>query len=200
MKKITLITLLLVSIIFAGCSPGASSTTAPVVQTFTIDGKTFNVIQQADAITELRKTNLMIGNVSYTRSSVSLVGLYGKSETGTISFDLYYKTGQTIAGTYTIHDQEAVNAPSFDVFLSPLQRGCSGWTTSTGISAVGGTGFLVSANNPKNASVVITANTATNYTIYFTGNFGERNVSNGAFIRNVPVFVNVTGDVMVQSY
>jgi hypothetical protein len=164
----------------------------PAAQTFMFDDNNYSLLA-FQSITEVKMENaLTAGGNSYDRSSINVIGMIGFTETATVGFDLYYRHGLSIAGTYTIYD-DVDGEDTFDDFIAPIERSCLGWlTTGVVFHNNSGTDFF-RANNPS-GTVTITANSANNYTIQYSGNF--KNYDDDInFVRNVPVSVNVTGDV-----
>lgn len=162
-------------------------------QTFNLDNHTFSLLGN-QGINELVMTNVYtINNISYNRSTLTLTGMNGFTESAIVSFDLYYKAGMSIAGTYTIYADE--DESFFDDFLAPLDRGCLGWLTS-GVIFPFATGQQIRSNNPT-GTVKIIVNSPTNYTIQYTGNF---RIYNDDFTvnRNVPSVINCTGNVVIN--
>lgn len=167
----------------------------PVVQqSFSFDGQTYNLLG-AQGITEAKMENVMdIDGVQYDRSTISLIGLQGFVKTATMSFDVYYKHGMTVAGTYNIFDD--IDESSFDTYLGARDRACLGWV-SQAAAFDNMSGVDTSANNPS-GTVTIVTNSPTNYTVQYTGNFKVYD-DGFTFVRNAPTVVNVTGAVYIQS-
>ncbi len=194
MKKLFFLPILLLILTACGGSDDDNNTPPVVPQSFSYDGQTYNLLG-TQGITEIRLTNVFdIGGTMYDRSTISVIGLQGFTRTGTVSFDLYYKHGMSVAGTYNIFT-ESDSETDFAEFLSPLDRGCMGWI-SMASSFNNASGVDVSSNNPS-GTVKIIANSPTNYTIQFNGNF--KVYEDGfTFVRNAPAVVNVTGNVFIQ--
>jgi len=74
----------------------------------------------------------------------------------------------TIAETYSIYDTDD-STLGFEDFVTPLDRGCIGWTSMGSVFLTSGANG-VNANNPS-GTVTVTVNSANNYTIRFAGNF-----------------------------
>jgi hypothetical protein len=193
MKKLLLIPVLFLFLISCGNSDDDNNTPPVVPQSFNFDGQTYNLLG-TQGITEGRMTNVFdIDGTLYDRSTISVIGLQGFTNSGTVSFDLYYKHGMSVAGTYNIFT-ESDSETDFAEFIQPLDRGCMGWISmATSFTSGGGN---VSANNPG-GTVKVIANSPTNYTIQFNGNF--KVYEDGfTFVRNAPAVVNVTGNVFIQ--
>lgn len=181
-------------LMLTGCGGSDDAPTPPATQSFTLDNSTYSLLG-TQGITEGRMQHVFdIGGTFYNRSTISVIGLIGFSRTATVSFDLYYKDGMSVGGTYTIY-QEDDSMTSFEDFMSPLDRGCMGWTTA-GVAFNLSDSTQFSANNPS-GTVKIIVNSPTNYTIQYTGNF--RVYDDGfTFVRNAPTTVNVTGTVEIH--
>ena len=193
MKKLFLLAALFV---FASCSNDDDNPAyvPPTAQSFPLDDGNYSLLA-FQSITEVKLENALTSGVnSYDRSTITIIGMYGFTETATISFDLYYKNGQSVAGTYPIFDD--VEGDFFEEFIGPLQRGCLGWTT-LGVVFEGNSGAEPFRSNNPSGTVTITANSANNYTIQYNGNFKLYD-NTLDFVRNVPCSVNVTGDVIIN--
>lgn len=165
----------------------------PTSPSFSLDNSVFSLLP-AQGITEIKSDAVFtINNVTYNRSTISIIGLNGFTTTATISFDLYYKNGMSVAGTYSIFDEDS--SANFEDFISPLDRACMGWTSLGVIFPFSGAN-QVSCNNPT-GTVKIIANSSTNYTIQYTGNFRIYN-SDFVITRNVPSTINITGNVEIN--
>ena len=189
MKKILLF---FSAIAIVSCSSDDDSSTENNSTSFRYDGTAFQ-LQPSMGISEIIMPRVTESNGQfYDRSTISLTGLNGMTSTATVSFDLYYKTGTSVGGTYIIHDTEVSNAIDFDEFLAIDGRASLGWT-SAGVIFSMGSGSMTSGNNPT-GSVQIIVNSPTNYTVKYIGNFREYN---GDFevVRNLPAEINVTGDI-----
>lgn len=190
-KMITLAAALLFAL--AGCSSDDSEdpVPTPAAQSFSFDNNNYTLLS-AQAISELKFENVFeAGGVQYDRSGITIIGMNGFTATSTVGFDLYYKHGQSVAGTYQIFNEEQ-NMDFFEDFVAPLDRGCMGWT-SLGTMFNMSTSFEVDSNDPV-GTVKIIANSANNYTIQFEGNYRVYN-DDFVVVRNVPASINVTGEV-----
>ena len=126
-----------------------------------------------------------LNGYSYNRNTITITGLNGFT-VAALSFDLYVRAGQAIAGTFPIYDSQSDDTSSFDEYLTPLDRACLGWTSSAS------TGQF-SCNNPL-GSIKIIENNAQNYTIQFSNNFRTYN-SDFIVQSNIPAVINITGNV-----
>lgn len=173
------------------CNSSDDAPPVPPVPSFSFDSQTYSVLP-TEGINEMQLNNFSVFNdIPYNRSQISIIGMVGFSQTASIAFDLYYREGTSIAGTYTIDDNED---GSFEDFLAPLDRGCMGWTSMGGTFGLSGEG--ISSNNPQ-GTVTITVNSPNNYTIHYVGNF--RIYEDFAIVRNVPCLMDVTGTVVQQN-
>ncbi|MFT3793200.1 hypothetical protein [Flavobacterium sp.] len=197
MKKL----LLLVAGLFlflTGCgSDDDNSTDMPqsVPQNFSLDNNNYSLLA-FQGITEAKMEGVYTFNgIAYTRSQVTLIGMIGFTTTATVSFDLYYKSNMSIAGTYEIYD-DIEGEENYEQYMEGRDRSCEGWT-SAGVVFQNMGGDQLHANNPS-GNVTITVNGPNNYTIQYTGNF-KLYEDGFTFVRNVPASVNITGDVQVHT-
>jgi hypothetical protein len=191
MKNLMLISSCLL-LFLTGCNSGDNNPpVTPPTASFTFDNQNYSVLP-SQGINEMQMNNFVTFNdIPYNRSQISIIGLLGFSQTASIAFDLYYREGTSIAGTYTIDDEES---SSFEDFVAPLDRGCMGWTSMGGVFGMSGEG--VNANNPQ-GTVTITVNSPNNYTIHYVGNF--RIYEDFEVVRTVPCVMDVTGPVVLQN-
>lgn len=195
MKKLSFL-IVPMFVLFLSCSSDDDQPqTQPVVtQSFKLDNNTFSLLS-ANGIVELRDQNgTTVDGITYKRSTVTLHGMLGFSKMANITFDLYYKESESIAGTYMIHDDND-SPENFEGFLDTNGRGCMGWTSMGVIFSMNGSGDIDS-NNPT-GTVKIIANSPNNYTVQYNGNFRLYDDSFN-FVRNVPSITNVTGNVTLQ--
>lgn len=185
-------------LISTGCgSDDDNSTHVPqsAPQTFSFDNNNYSLLA-FQGITEAKMVGTYTFNgIAYTRSQVTLIGMIGFTTTATVSFDLYYKSDQTIAGTYPIYD--AIDGEeNYEEYMQGRDRSCEGWT-SAGVVFQNMGGDQLHSNNPG-GNITVTVNSANNYTIQYNGNF--KLYDDGfTFVRNVPASVNVTGDVQIHT-
>ncbi|HMJ45719.1 MAG TPA: membrane lipoprotein lipid attachment site-containing protein, partial [Ferruginibacter sp.] len=111
-------------LLLTGCNNTDDAPTPPATQSFNFDNNTYSLLG-SQGITEARMQHVFdIDGVFYNRSNISLIGLIGFSRTATVSFDLYYKDGMSVGGTYTIYQEEDDNMVDFQDYLTPLDRAC----------------------------------------------------------------------------
>jgi hypothetical protein len=182
-------------LILTSCNSDDDQPQQPVITpSFTFDNQTYSVLP-AQGINEQQMDNFItLNDIPYDRSQISIIGMLGFGQTATIAFDVYHREGASIAGTYNIYDDDDSNV-GFEDFVTPLDRGCMGWTSLAGSYGISGEG--VNANNPE-GTVTITVNSTNNYTIHYVGNFRIYN-DDFEIERTVPCTMNVTGVVTQQN-
>jgi hypothetical protein len=188
--KSTLV-LFVISLLFQSCS-SSEEVESLVSNQISIDGQLYNTLP-SNSVVELRMNNLNIDGQVYDRSSISITGIAGTT-IANVSFDLYYKDGLPVAGTYNI-DQTLDNDSDFFDNLLVAQKLCLGWTSMCAVTQAGSSSFLINANNPT-GTVKVVNNGNNNYTIQYNGNYKKYN--NFQVIGTVPVVINITTDVVVQ--
>ncbi len=193
MKKLILF---FTAVAMVGCSSDDDSSNSGGGTTFSFDETEYQ-LQPGVSMTEIIMAEVIdVNGESYDRSTISVTGVSGTSSTASITFDLYYKTGTSVAGTYNIYDSEADGSTDFNDFLEGQNRGCMGWTSAGIIFSLSGGTSMTSGNNPT-GTVEVIVNSESNYTLKYNGNF--RLYNNGFdFVRNMPANINVTSDVMIQ--
>ncbi|WP_339888916.1 hypothetical protein [uncultured Flavobacterium sp.] len=191
----SIVLLVLTSVVIFSCSSDSDSSKS--ANQFTIEGQSYTLIPD-NALLELKMDNhIMDQGQTYDRSSITLSGLNGTT-IGTASFDLFYKDGLPVEGTYTITGSLSDNDPDFFDQLLVDNKLCLGWTSSCAVSEAGAPTFLVNANNPTGTVTVIN-NGNSNYTIQFNGNYRKYD-GNFEVIGTSPVVINVTTDVTIQVF
>lgn len=194
MKKLFLF---VAAVAMASCSGDDSPGAAAAGSSFNFDGTQFNM-QAGMGISEFRMTDIsIVDGVNLNRSTISVSGINGTMDrTATISFDLYHKAGTSVAGTYQISDEEDdIDSNDFETYILSNDRACLGWTTSGMAASLSG-GSMVNGNNPT-GTVTITANSATNYTVTFSGDFRKYDFD-GNITQTIPASVNVAGEVTIN--
>lgn len=196
MKKLLFLTAGML-LLLTGCGSDDNNSDVPqsVPQTFSLDNNNYSLLA-FQGITEAKVVGTYTFNgINYTRSQLTIIGMIGFATTGTVSFDLYYKSDQSIGGTYVIYD--AVDGEeNYEEYMEGRDRSCEGWT-SAGVVAQTMTGDQMHSNNPS-GNITVTVNSTNNYTIQYTGNFKQYD-DGFTFVRNVPAAVNITGDVQVYT-
>ncbi|WP_396166089.1 hypothetical protein [Flavobacterium sp.] len=181
-----------ISSLFQSCSSSEEVET-PVTNQISVDGQPYNILP-SNSVVELKMNNLNIDGQLYDRSSISIIGMSGTT-VANVSFDLYYKDGLPMAGTYNI-DQTIDNDSDFFDNLLVTQKLCLGWTSMCAVNQAGSSSFLINANNPT-GTVKVVNNGNNNYTIQYNGNYKKYD-TNFVAIGTVPVVINLTTDVLVQ--
>lgn len=193
-NKFKIIALLLGILILNSCSSNDDS--QPSNQ-FSIDGQSYSLLP-SNSLVELKMDNQIEDQgQTYDRSSITLSGLNGTT-IGIASFDLFYKDGLPVEGTYTIASTLSDNDPDFFDQLLTENKLCLGWTSSCSVSEAVAPTFLINANNPVGTVTVIN-NGNSNYTIQFNGNYRKYD-ENFNEIGTVPVVINVTTNVTIQVF
>jgi hypothetical protein len=195
MKKLLKLTsLICVSmILFQSCSSSSNDANPIGNSQFSIDGQIYP-LSPTNPVTEIRQNNLSLNNFVFDRSTITVTGIAG-TKIGTVSFDLYYKDGLLVEGTYAI-DNTLENDSDFITNLVSAQKLCSGWTSPCSVIQAGSTSELINANNPA-GTVKVTNNGNSNYTIQYNGNFKKYN-TNFVEIGTVPIVIDITSNVFIQ--
>ncbi|CAM3880497.1 putative lipoprotein [Flavobacterium branchiophilum] len=178
-------------VLFTSCSSDDSTESSE----FVIDNQSYTV-NPGQGVIEQKLNNFYTqqGQI-FDRSTITINGISG-TNVATVSFDLYYKDGLPVEGTYSIAETLDDNDTDFFDDLVTTQKLCLGWTSMCAVFQ-GGSSVAVNANNPL-GTVTVTKNSATNYTIQYNGNFRKYN-SSFQVIGTVPVVINVTSDVFIQT-
>jgi hypothetical protein len=193
MKKLIL---LFTAIAMVGCSNDDDSSDTSAGTSFSLDGDQYQLLDEAGMSEIVMADAYEVDGVSYDRSTITVTGLNGMTTTGSVSFDLYYKTGTSVAGTYTIYNPENEDSVGEEFFLTGQDRVCMGWTSMASIFTFDGGIDMNNANNPE-GTVEVIVNSATNYTLKYNGNF--RVYENGFdFVGNMPADINVVSDVTTE--
>lgn len=192
MKKVFI---LLTAMVLMGCSSDDDNS-GTNSSTFNLDGTVYT-LQVGMDIMEIRMPEAIDYNgETYDRSTISFVGMDGTTSSGTITFDLYYKTGTSIDGTYNIYDSVDDEGQDFEVFIDGENRACMGWTSAAAVFMLDGSD-LTTANNPT-GTVQVIVNSATNYTVKFNGNFRLYDTDFN-FIENMPANIDISSNVTIQN-
>lgn len=192
MKKIlkTTLVLFLSTFLFQSCSSSDDKNSAN--NQVSIDGESYSV--PSGSVIELKMDNMTYDSQLFDRSSIVITGIKG-SRIATVSFDLFYFDGLPIEGTYTINNVLDDDYEFYQDFFNN-QKLCAGWTSACAVEELDGN-FLINSNNPT-GTVTVTNNGNNNYTIQYNGNY---KIYDDSFneIGSVPVVLDITSDVIVQS-
>ncbi len=191
MKKVLI---LLTAIVLMSCSSDDDNSNA-TSSSFNLDGDVYQLIEGMGMIELIMPEVVEVNGETYDRSSITLTGMKGTSSSATVSFDLYYKTGTSVAGTYNIYDSTNEGGDDFEEFLQGQDRGCMGWTSAAAVFMLDGSD-MTTANNPT-GSVQVIVNSSTNYTLKYNGNFRVYDLELN-FDRNMPANINVSSTVTIQ--
>lgn len=183
----------LFSTLFFLQSCSSSDDTVASSTVFSVDNQNFTLIP-SNSIVELKMNDINIEGQLFDRSSITITGISGTT-VATVSFDLYYKDGLPVEGTYTI-DNTLDNDSDFYTNLLAAQKLCLGWTSICTITEAGSLNFALNANNPI-GTVKVVNNGNNNYTIQYSNNYREYD-NNFQEIGTVPVVVNITNNVVIQ--
>lgn len=178
-------------VLFTSCSSDDSTESSE----FVIDNQSYTVNPGQGVIEQKLNNFYTQQGQTFDRSTITINGISG-TNVAAVSFDLYYKDGLPVEGTYSIAETLDDNDVDFFDDLVTNQKLCLGWTSLCAVFQ-GGSSVAVNANNPI-GSVTVTKNSATNYTIKFNGNYRKYN-SSFQVIGTVPVVINVTSDVFIQT-
>ncbi len=177
------------SLSLTSCS---SSDDSAASNQFQVDGQSYEVLP-SNGLVELKMDNIYTDQgQSFDRSTVSLVGVNGTT-VASVAFDLFYKDGLPVEGTYSIAETLDDYSPDFYDQLLTDEKLCLGWTSLCAVNQ-GGSTLLINANNPI-GTVTVTNNGNNNFTIQYNGNFRKYN-SNFEVIGTVPVVINITSDLV----
>jgi len=190
MKKVFI---LLTAIVLMGCSSDDDNSNS-TGSSFNLDGDVYQLIEGMGMVEIIMPEVVEVNGEAYDRSSITITGMKGTTSSATISFDLYYKTGTTVAGTYNIYDSED-DGQNFEEFLNGQNRGCMGWTSAAAVFMLDGSD-MITANNPT-GTVQVIVNSSTNYTLKYNGNFRVYDLELN-FDRNMPANINVSSTVTIQ--
>lgn len=159
---------------------------------FKVDGVTYR-LPPMEGINRLQMLNALEidGNI-YNRNTLIITGLNGLSSAAVVTFDLFLKQGQSLAGDYQIStDQDEDNPTEMENILSTQDRACLGWTSLISTTNLNSQA-TVSGNAPTGMIKVI-SNGGNNYTIQYSGNFKKIDE-----VTNISVEMNLTGVVSNQ--
>lgn len=187
MKKIILASLMLVAFItLFSCSSDDSNGSST---TFKVDGVTYTLPPAQGIVNVVSPGAYELNGNIYNRNTIIINGIKGMTDAATLTFDLFLKNGESLAGTYQIStDQDEDTFTSIDNILGSDVRVCIGWTSLIATTKIA-TQEIRSGNAPT-GTVQIISNGENNYTIKFNGNF--KTISQTS---DIPVNLNITGAV-----
>jgi len=179
-------------VLLTSCSSSDDNATS---SEFKIDNQSYTLLPTQGVVEQKMNNMITQQGQTFDRSTITLSGTSG-TNIATVSFDLYYKDGLPVEGTYSIAETLDDNDADFFDDLVTNQKLCLGWTSSCAVFQ-GGSSIAINANNPL-GTVKVTKNSTTNYTIQYNGNFRKYN-SSFQVTGTVPVVINITSDVLIQS-
>ncbi len=189
MKKLAFLVVVCASaFLFNSCSDSDSD--SPQNSTsFVVDGVTYDLPATQGIVNVISPDAIEVNGSMYNRNTFIINGIKGMTDVATVTFDLFLKSGQSLAGDYQIStDQDEDNPIDLENILASQNRACLGWT-----SLIAKTNIIsqssVSGNAPT-GTVKIISNGGNNYTIQYTGNF--KNIDQ---VGNIQVTMNITGAV-----
>ncbi|WP_396182835.1 hypothetical protein [Flavobacterium sp.] len=188
MKKLVFLLVCISAFLFNSCSDSDSD--SPQNSTsFVVDGITYDLPATQGIVNVVSPDAIEVNGSMYNRNTFIINGIKGMTDVATVTFDLFLKSGQSLAGDYQIStDQDEDNPIDLENILASQNRACLGWT-----SLVAKTNIIsqssVSGNAPT-GTVKIISNGGNNYTIQYTGNF--KNIDQ---VENIQVTMNITGAV-----
>jgi hypothetical protein len=189
MKKLAFLVLVCASaFLFNSCSDSDSDSTQNLTS-FVVDGVTYDLPATQGIVNVVSPNAIEVNGSMYNRNTFIINGIKGMTDVATVTFDLFLKSGQSLAGDYQIStDQDDDNPIDLENILASQNRACLGWT-----SLIAKTNIIsessVSGNAPT-GTVKIISNGGNNYTIQYTGNF--KNIDQ---VGNIQVTMNITGAV-----
>jgi uncharacterized protein YcfL len=179
-------------VLLTSCSSSDDNATS---SEFKIDNQSYTLLPTQGIVEQKMNNMITKQGQTFDRSTITLSGTSG-TNIATVSFDLYYKDGLPVEGTYSIAETLDDNDADFFDDLVTNQKLCLGWTSMCAVFQ-GGSSIAINANNPV-GTVTVTKNSTANYTIQYNGNFKKYN-SSFQVIGTVPVVINVTSNVFIQT-
>lgn len=179
-------------VLLTSCSSSDDNATS---SEFKIDNQSYTLLPTQGIVEQKMNNMITQQGQTFDRSTITLSGTSG-TNVATVSFDLYYKDGLPVEGTYSIAETLDDNDADFFDDLVTNQKLCLGWTSMCAVFQ-GGSSIAINANNPV-GTVTVTKNSTANYTIQYNGNFKKYN-SSFQVIGTVPVVINVTSNVFIQT-
>ena len=179
-------------VLLTSCSSSDDSATS---SEFKIDNQSYTLLPTQGIVEQKMNNMITQQGQTFDRSTITLSGTSG-TNVATVSFDLYYKDGLPVEGTYSIAETLDDNDADFFDDLVTNQKLCLGFTSMCAVFQ-GGSSIAINANNPV-GTVTVTKNSTANYTIQYNGNFKKYN-SSFQVIGTVPVVINVASNVFIQT-
>jgi hypothetical protein len=180
-------------VLLTSCSSSDDSATPS--SDFSIDNQSYTLLPSQGIVEQKMNNMITQQGQTFDRSTITLSGTSG-TNVATVSFDLYYKDGLPVEGTYSIAETLNSTNPDFYASLVTNQKLCLGWTSMCAVFQ-GGSSIAINANNPV-GTVTVTKNSTANYTIQYNGNFRKYN-SSFQVVGTVPVVINITSNVLIQT-
>jgi hypothetical protein len=187
MKKLLLSGLLMVCLFtLFSCSSDSDSNNSS--STFKVDGVSYNVVATQGIVNVVSPNAYELDGNIYNRNTFIISGLKGVTDVAAVTFDLFLKNGEPIAGTYQIStEQDEDTFTSIENILANDVRVCIGWTSLVATTNIASQ-TSVNGNAPVGTLQII-SNGGNNYTIKYNGNFKKLNQS------NIPVEMDISGNV-----
>ncbi len=188
MKKLMLSSLAMLTLLVTlSCSGDSDSNNSPT--TFSVNGENYTLLSSEGIVNLVSPNAYELDGNSYNRNTFVINGTKGLTDVATVTFDLFVKNGESIAGVYQIStDQDEDTFTSIDNILGSDVRVCIGWTSLIATTKIA-TQEIESGNAPT-GTVQIISNGGNIYTIKFNGNFKNINQTS-----NIPVNMDITGTV-----
>lgn len=188
MKKLMLSSLAMLTLLITlSCSGDSDSNNSPT--TFSVNGENYTLLSSQGIVNVVSPNAYELDGNSYNRNSIVINGTKGLTDVASVTFDLFVKNGESLAGVYQIStDQDEDTFTSIDNILGSNVRVCIGWTSLIATTKIA-TQEIESGNAPT-GTVQIISNGGNIYTIKFNGNFKNINQTS-----NIPVNMDITGTV-----
>lgn len=188
MKKLMLSSLAMLTLLITfSCSEDGDSNNSPT--TFSVNGDNYTLLSSQGIVNVVSPNAYELDGNSYNRNTIVINGTKGLTDVATVTFDLFVKNGESLAGVYQIStDQDEDTFTSIDNILGSDVRVCIGWTSLIATTKIA-TQEIESGNAPT-GTVQIISNGGNIYTIKFNGNFKNINQTT-----NIPVNMDITGTV-----
>lgn len=188
MKKLMLSSLAMLTLLITlSCSGDSDSNNSPT--TFSVNGENYTLLSSQGIVNVVSPNAYELDGNSYNRNTIVINGTKGLTDVASVTFDLFVKNGESLAGVYQIStDQNEDTFTSIDNILGSNVRVCIGWTSLIATTKIA-TQEIESGNAPT-GTVQIISNGGNIYTIKFNGNFKNINQTS-----NIPVNMDISGTV-----